>query len=457
MAGIGFELRRILNRDSYAATLQAYVYAGLISAGPWVLSIFSVLLVGLMSISVVVPTAHVVQFLVSVTYLMAASLIVTGGAQLVFTRFVSDRLFEGRSDLLAPNLFGLLVLMTAFFGSAAVLFCLLAFPEESLLYRGLLAGNFIVLINLWVVVIFLSGMKAYNRILLIMLFGYLVMVLAAWVLRHANKEGLLLAFLLGHGVLLHTFLLETIRQFPVRRAFAFDFLDRRMIFPSLIFTGAFYYCGIWADKFLFWFNPATSEAVIGPLRASGIYDIPIFLAYLTIIPGMAVFLVRIETDFAENYERFYNAIRGGEALDHIYFLKDQMTSSIRRGVLEIFKVQGVTILLFFLWAEEILELLGISLNYLPLLYVDVVGVSVQMVLMSLLNVLFYLDRRGSVLVITSTFFLANVALTALTQVMGVIYFGYGFVGATMIATFLTIVILNRVVRHLEYETFMLNR
>ena len=39
MAGIGFELRRILVKDSYTSTLRAYIYAGLISSGPWVLSI----------------------------------------------------------------------------------------------------------------------------------------------------------------------------------------------------------------------------------------------------------------------------------------------------------------------------------------------------------------------------------------------------------------------------------
>ena len=39
MAGIGFELRKILNRDSYFALVRAYAYAGLISSGPWILSI----------------------------------------------------------------------------------------------------------------------------------------------------------------------------------------------------------------------------------------------------------------------------------------------------------------------------------------------------------------------------------------------------------------------------------
>lgn len=94
MAGIGFELRKILARDSYSSTLRAYVYAGLLSAGPWVLSIISVMLIGIMSIGVVFPELLVRQFLVTTTYLFACSLITTGGLQVFFTRFVSDRLFE---------------------------------------------------------------------------------------------------------------------------------------------------------------------------------------------------------------------------------------------------------------------------------------------------------------------------------------------------------------------------
>ncbi len=457
MAGIGFELRKILSRGSYAATLQAYVYAGLISSGPWVLSIVSVLLIGVLSIGVVVPDTLVVHFLVSVTYLMAASLTFTGGAQLVFTRFVSDRLFEDNEAVVLPNLMGLLTIVTAAALALGVALALTVFTETGVIYRLLMIANFVVLTNLWLVVVFLSGMKAYNRILVIMFIGYALMVAAANVLRHYSLEGLLVAFLIGHGFLLFAFLTEIIRDFPTRSFVAYDFLQRKKVYISLIFTGLVYYMGIWVDKVLFWYNPFTSEAIIGPLRASAIYDIPIFLAYLTIIPGMAVFLVRIETDFAENYERLYNAIREGEALDHVYFLKDQMAYSIRQGLMEIFKVQGLTVILFFLWAPEILALLGISEFFLPLLYVDVVGVSVQVVLMAVLNVFFYLDRRDSVLMVTLLFLISNILLTLLTQALGPVYFGYGFVGATVITTFVALIIMNRLVHQLEYETFMLAR
>lgn len=456
MAGIGFELRRILDRDTYLATLQAYLYAGLISSGPWVLSILSVLIIGVLSVSVVEPVERVTQFLVSVTYLMSASLIFTGGLQLLFTRFISDRLFEDREELILPNLMGALSLVTVVASVSSGLFMLL-FSEQSFHYRVLMVASFVTMTNLWIVVIFLSGMKAYNRILLTMFIGYSLMVLSAVVLRHHSMEGLLLAFLFCHSFLLFAFLYDIVRQFPSERMLGFEFLDRRKVYYSLFLTGLFYYLAIWIDKYLFWFNPSTSVDVIGPLNASLIYDIPIFLAYLAIIPGMAVFLVRIETDFAEHYENLYDAIRGGEALDHIYFLKDQMVFSIRQGVLEVLKVQGLTVVMIFIWAPSVLDFLGISHYYLPLFYVDLVGVSIQVVLMSIMNVYFYLDRRVIVLWLNLMFFMSNLILTAASHYLGPSFYGYGFTLSILLTAVVAMFVLNRVLRDLEYETFMLHK
>ena len=44
MAGIGFELRKLQKRDTYFSLLQTYTYAGIISSGPWILSIIAVLM-----------------------------------------------------------------------------------------------------------------------------------------------------------------------------------------------------------------------------------------------------------------------------------------------------------------------------------------------------------------------------------------------------------------------------
>lgn len=443
-----------MSKDTYTSTMRAYVYAGLISSGPWVLSIISVMLIGLMSIGYVVPDELVRQFLVTVTYLMATSLICTGGLQLFFTRFVSDRLFEQRRELITPNLLGILLLVTVGAGIFGTVVLLWLF-DQSFLYRLLVLANFVTLCNLWLVIIFLSGMKAYNRILLVMLLGYGCMIISAYFMRNLGMEGLLLALLIGHATLLFVFMFDIVREYHSEKLVAFDFLDRRKVFLSLLVTGFCYNLGIWIDKFIFWFNPGTSEHVIGPLRASMLYDLPIFLAYLAIIPGMAVFLVRIETDFAEWYERLFSAVRDGETLQHIRQLKNEMTLAIRQGLKEICKVQGLTVLLLFLFAPYLFDLLGMSPYYLPLFYIDLIGVSVQVVFMALLNIFFYLDKRDVVLRLCVLFVVLNALLTLLSLYLGPSFFGYGFTLSLVICVVAGLLQLSSALDSLEYDTFML--
>src|SRR5437879_1321852 len=50
MAGIGFELKRAVHEASYIGTLRGYFYAGVISSGPWLMSVFSLALIGVISV-----------------------------------------------------------------------------------------------------------------------------------------------------------------------------------------------------------------------------------------------------------------------------------------------------------------------------------------------------------------------------------------------------------------------
>lgn len=154
-----------------------------------------------------------------------------------------------------------------------------------------------------------------------------------------------------------------------------------------------------------------------------IYDLPTFLAYLSIIPGMAVFLVRMETDFAEAYDRFYTAVREGDTLERINLFRDDMVTVARNGIYEIFKVQGLTVIILFLWGKEILSAIGISPLYLPLFQIDLVAVAIQLLLLAIQNVLFYLDARGMNLFLCALFFISNVVLTFVTLQLGAPFYG----------------------------------
>ena len=455
MAGIGFELRRILKRDSFTGLLGAYGLAGVISSGPWVLSVLGVMLIGVVSINLAVTGSAVVQFLVSVTYLMAVSLTLSGLFQHVFTRWVADRLYNRQNGLILPNLKGVIwvsCLLALALGLPAVLWL---FPGTSPVYKLLMLANFVVLCNLWPVTIFLSSMKSYRRIVIIFALGYATAITASLLLARYGLEGLLAGLLLGHSLLFFSFFYTIIRQYPGDGLIRFDFTRRSQIFPTLIFTGLLFNAAVWADKFIFWFHPDTSQPIIGALRASVIYDLPIFLAYLAIIPGMAVFLVRMETDFSEAYDRFYTAVREGDTLVRINSFRDEMVRVARNGIYEICKVQGLTIILLFLWGEKLLSAIGISPLYLPLFYIDLVAVSIQLILLAIQNVLFYLDARGINVTLCVLFFGTNILFTLVTIELGVSFYGYGYAGATLVSALAGLALLSRKFDRLEYETFML--
>ena len=455
MAGIGFELRKYLNEDSFSGTLKAYGFAGLISAGPWVLSILGVMLIGIVALSQKVGGHEVEQFTTSVTWIMGSSLVLSGLLQLVFTRFIADRLFEGHPEVINPNLFGAMLLTTAVSGLIGIALLLTVF-HESFSYEILMLGNFVTLNNVWIVVIFVAGLKKFKNILYSFFAGYATTVCLSIILIPYGINGLLSGLLAGHAVLLFTMLAVVIPEHPLTHADTVrgDFMRRKQIFPILIFIGLFYNFGIWVDKLMFWFFPGTSEVVIGPLRASLIYDLPIFLAYLSIIPGMAVFLLRIETDFAEAYDGFFNAVRGNASLQEIETLGNEMILAVREGIYQIIRVQGMTVLVLFMLGPKIIAWLGISDKFIHLYYIDLVGVAAQVLMLAVLNVLFYLDRLSDAFWLTLTLLITNSVFTWITLQMGPTFYGYGFGLSMTITAFVGIFLLSSELENIEFRTFM---
>ncbi len=457
MAGIGFELRKILRRDTLTSTLAAYGYAGVISAGPLILSILGILLIGLMSLAVVQPPGLIVQFQVSVTYLIAFSLIVTGILQLSFTRFLSDRLFERRPDLVLPNYNAVALVTTVGTGIIGLILALTVFRGQTTGYRLLMLTGFVIVSNIWIGVLFLTSVKQYRAVLAIFFVGYTVTVVSAVLLNRYGLEGLLGGFVIGHLILLLGMVCLIHRNYRTDEYLLWQVFARRFSYPSLMFVGLLFNLGIWLDKLMFWFYPVTGQDVIGPLRASVIYDLPVFLSYLCVIPGMAVFLLRIETDFVEYYDQFFNAVRTGGTLKYIEESRDMMVRSVRTGLYEILKIQAVVTLLIFAFGDKLLRLIGISVLYLPLLHIDVISASLQVLFLGILNIFFYLDRRGTVLALTAAMVVANGLFTWVTLMLGPNAYGYGFALALLVVVMVAMQLLDRRLDALEYETYMLQQ
>ncbi|HEY2512878.1 MAG TPA: exopolysaccharide Pel transporter PelG [Polyangiaceae bacterium] len=453
MAGIGQELRKLMRVQSYLAVVRAYALAGAIGSGPWLISIFGTIALGILSVRFGGDRGEITKFLATVTYLIAASLVLSGGMQLLFTRFVADRLFEKRKDIVLPNLLGAMLFTTLLSGLVGGVIVVFAF-RGYVLYRALLLASFVVLNDVWLLSVFLTGMKAYRFVLLIFALGYAVTLGGALALVRYGLEGMMAGFLFGHVVLCFGMLASIARAYASPSLSAYEFLQKKKIFLDLAATGALYNIAVWIDKAIFWATPTTSQEVLGPIRSSIVYDVPIFLAYCSIVPGMAVFLVRIETDFAEHYDELFDAVREGGTLSEIERLRDGMVTAAREGLYDIFRIQGLTVILLLLLAESLMRALSIPVLYVPLFSIDVVGVGTQVVFLGVQTILFYLDYRMVALGLNALLAASNALLTILSLDLGPRFYGYGFATSVALVTVAGLVVLSRKLDRLEYETFM---
>ena len=458
MAGIGFELKKMLKDDSWFGLLKTYTYAGAISSGPWVLSILGIMLVGLMSLSSQGDAGvWLSEFLVSVTWLMSFSLVLSSLLQLVFTRFMADQIYLKNDHLILPNFIAAMGLSSIVSGVIGIVLWLTVFRHLSFLYCTLMLMNFVLLCNVWLAIIFVAGMRRYKTILLVFLVSYLSIVLLSVVLKSAGTTGLLTALAIGHGILLVALLVMIFQEYSADTLLRFDFLKRKNVYLILIFIGLFFNMGVWVDKWIFWFAPSTSDDVNGVLRASVIYDLPIFLAYLSIIPGMASFLLRIETDFVETYQDYYSAVNDGATLSEIENRRMNMTQTIRHAYLEIIKIQGVTVLLFFVMAEDIISWLDLSPLYVHLYYIDLLSTAIQVLFLATLNIFFYFNLLKPAFWMTFGLFSLNLIFSLLSIMLGPAFYGYGFALAIFISTIAGMIVLSDKLNRLEYITFMLQR
>jgi polysaccharide biosynthesis protein PelG len=85
----------------------------------------------------------------------------------------------------------------------------------------------------------------------------------------------------------------------------------------------------------------------------------------------------------------------------------------------------------------------------------VVAASLQVVLLGVLNVFFYLDRRRVVLRLSVLLLVLNFALTAVSIELSPAAYGYGFALALGITVIAALVALEVTLEKLAYQTFMI--
>jgi polysaccharide biosynthesis protein PelG len=453
VAGVGFELRQAIHGDNHLSAIRGYLYAAVISAGPWLLSVLTLSLLGLISTSFLSQHATVL-FAATITHTFAISLITSGLIQMVVTRYLADQLYLDKTALIAPTFVSVVVLSA---GAQFVLInVLLISTGLPLSYRLSAATLYVAVSEIWIAMIFLSAARDYVSIALSFAVGYLVSFVAAIGLGSAfGVHAYLIGFAAGQVLTLGLLVARVLTEFETTEAFNFEFVGYFRRYPALIGIGFFYSLALWVDKIAFWLSPQGMD--VGTyLKVFTPYDTIFFAASLvSFVPALVLFTVHLETDFYEYYKRFYAAILEKRSLGNLREAKEGMAMSIRTSYLALLKVQsGLVLLVVTLLTPTIMQVFNVPQEHWDTFRVVVVSMSVQVFLLFTTLILQYLDLRGSVLIVTAVFLATNLGFAVPTILLGHQFYGYGFLASSIISVVTSFILLAERFKKLEYLTFM---
>jgi uncharacterized membrane protein len=274
LAGISIELKKILKRDNLISLMAATGYSALLGTGNWVIAVSTIFIFSTLSQRLTENPDLPLIYQVYITYTVALSLILSGPLQLMFTRYIADRLFEKEVDKVLPNYFGAISFSMLLGLSLSFLFSLYLFQGKPYHYHLLFSFTVSVLSGLWMTNALLTGLKSYKHILLSFLFSYAFIGILLLLTVKMGLFWMFFSFYLGQSLLLFLLIVRIVKDYSSDRLFELDFLKKNRSYYTLALSGFFYNAGIWADKFVFWFSPLTGDPVFANIRSSIVYDMP---------------------------------------------------------------------------------------------------------------------------------------------------------------------------------------
>ncbi|MEQ1716059.1 MAG: exopolysaccharide Pel transporter PelG, partial [Hyphomicrobium sp.] len=319
MAGIGFSLRALARQESLSAVVKASGHAAVIAAGPWLFTIVSLAAITAFT-EAIAGHGALATFRAIVIYAFATSLVATAPITIVATRLLADHLWR-RDTASVPALF-IAALVAALMVVAPCIAALVSYFGVPARLAIALYGATSIVAMIWVALAFCGAVRDYKAITYAFLTGLFIAVAGstAAALTGLGAAGMTWGFVTGLAVTLLGLALSVIATFPasVTRPFAaLGELLRGHTTYGFLAAGALLGTGaIWVDKWVFWFS-SEGATVEGGLIHAPLYDSAMFIASLVIIPALAQFVVKLETEFFERYRAYYGAVQGHGTIDQI--------------------------------------------------------------------------------------------------------------------------------------------
>ena len=428
MAGIGFGLKKLFVHKGILENIKAYGFAGVVCTGPMLLGILLLLLVRLIASLGGASVAAQDTLVAIITHTLITSLTISSILLMIVTRFTADMLYINKPEKILPS----------FYGSSAILLVIgsigygifLNLTSAPLEYKALCYILFCVLIVVWLQVSYITALKDYRRILIWFIVGVVVSIISGFLLIMLKVEticALLSALIIGYGTIMSGFFILMLRCFPKGQGSPIFFLEWIDRFPSLLFMGLFMSIGVFSHLVIAWFGPYGRQ-VFGLFHDAPQYDVPAFIAFLSVIPTTIGFVTSCEVNFYPKYKHYFFLYNNGGTLKDIELAELEMIQVLKKEIYYLAQKQFIVTMLFiiiggFLFLPSIMIMNETSLSIYRILCI---GYGLYAIANSLFLILLYFaDNKGAFLT-ALTFMITSILSTIALSYVNNNYLGFGF-------------------------------
>lgn len=452
MAGIGFELNKLARRDDLVGILGAYLHSAFAIAGPWLFTVVALAFTTYMYGGS--DSAELMNFRGVIVYNFSFSLVLSAPVYMVMTRYLADQIHVKNVTSTPTVMLESMIMVFAFNLPVAIFFYGIYFDMPLELRLAAFANMFLIS-GVWLLGVYLTALKDFSAVTWTFIIGMIIAVLGAEYLGDGNAAGMTAGYNIGLSVIVFMLAGRIFAEYPYHLTTKFAIKPFWNKYWELAVCGFFYNAALWVDKWIMWFAPEAVQ-LESKMRFFPDYDSAMFMAAMSILPSMALFVFAIETNFFHHYRRFYGNILAHASLRRIRQFHTLINDSILEGGRNIMLLQGVIAFLIILLAPQIFEKLGVFFMQLGIFRLGVLGSFFQVLVLFTTIILSYFDCRKANMWIFFFYFASNTVLTLVFMQWGYEYYGYGFFLASALTFFLSAAILFAHVRKLPYHAFITN-
>ncbi|WLR54467.1 exopolysaccharide Pel transporter PelG [Mesobacillus subterraneus] len=452
MAGVGFELQKLFHRRSVANQLRAYGYSALATVGPMAFCIGLIALASQILEYAGTSFLERERFMAAAEYAFVFSQLVTGGFNLVISRYIADESFVNRPERVLSSLFGLVAMAVMIGGSLAYWFYWSS--PLPLTFKVVTYLFFIQLIVIWIQCMYVSAFKDYMKIVKSFFAGFIVSIVlilvTIFLFGKKDATSLFICLDIGFFIIMAGFMRYILLFFRVNDHDYFHFFIYLEKHPFLFLAGFFYTLGLFGHTVVAWFGEY-QHVVDQTFYIAPYYDVPVFYAYLTILTAMIMFIVAVETKFYTVYRKYYDRILTQSPLKEIIHAKKQMFKTIGLEISFIAEAQLLIVIAFMALGLFYLPRIGFTNEQIYIYLIVTLGYYFFSIFYTMFHFILYFDDKKGAMISAGTYALLSVFFTVIILYTG--HYGLSVFLAGAVAVVITGKRLTFYLNELDYYTF----